>query len=164
MLDSSYKEKENAIEEVIYDFLKNCEMSEMSEQCEKMFLEIGMLPENIILPDVVKPLIFKMLEIRLEHCFTFKVIDERVLLVITLISKNIDVAMIYMWYIQGWCFKNNVTKIDFETLKTNIFPLGFFSDKDLNTVLENQKVQGMNFLENLVDCNIAGISIQFLEE
>ena len=44
-----------------------------------------------------------------------------------------------------------------------IFPLGFFSDKDLKSVWENQKVEktGMES-DNLIDYNVAGLSIQFL--
>jgi len=165
MLDNSYKNRENAIEEVVYDFLKDCDPVEMSQDTTEMYLRIGMMPKNAKLPKEAKPFIFQVAEIRLEHCFTFKVTDERVLLVIALISESAGVAILYLWYIQGWCFKNNVKEVSFETLGMKIFPLGFFSDKDLKSVWENQKVEKIGMeSDNLIDYNIAGLSIQFLLE
>jgi hypothetical protein len=50
-----------------------------------------------------------------------------------------------------------------ETLGMRIFPRGVFSEKDLKSVWDNQKVEhnGMES-DNLVDYNVAGLSIQFL--
>jgi hypothetical protein len=46
MLDSSYKNRENAIEEVVYDFLKDCDLVEMSNDSTEMFIQIGMMPKD----------------------------------------------------------------------------------------------------------------------
>jgi len=163
MLDSSYKNRENAIEEVVYDFLKDCDLVEMSQDSSEMFLEIGMMPKDMKLQVENKPLIFQILEKRIQHCFTFKVTDERVLLAITLWADSAGVAIIYLWYIQAWCFKNHVKEVDFETLGIKIFPMGIFSEKDLKSVWDNQKVQTSEMeSDNLIDYNVAGLSIQFL--
>lgn len=164
MLDNSYKNRENAIEEVIYDFLKDCDRVEMSDESTEMFLKIGMMPKDMKLQTENKPYIFQIIEKRIQYCFTFKVTDERVLLAITLWAESAGVAIIYLWYIQGWCFKNNVKEVDFDTLGIRIFPTGILSEKDLRLVWENQKVEksGMES-DNLIDYNISGSSIQFLD-
>ena len=163
MLDNSYKNRENAIEEVIYDFLKDCDLVEMSDESTEMFLQIGMMPKGMKLHKDHQPFVFQILQKRIEHCFTFKVTDERVLLAITLWAESAGVAILYLWYIQAWCFKNNVRELDFETLGLKIFPLGIFSEKDLKSVWDNQKIEisGMES-DNLIDYNVAGLSIQFL--
>jgi hypothetical protein len=163
MLDSSYKNRENAIEEVVYDFLKDCELVPMTEETTGTFLMIGMMPKNVKLKTKEKPFVFQVMEKRVEHCFTFKFTDERALLAISIWAESAGVAITYLWYIQAWCFKNNVREVDFETLGLKIFPMGIFSEKDLKSVWDNQKVEKI-FMEsdNLIDYAVAGLSIQFL--
>lgn len=163
MLDNSYTNRENGIEEVVYDFLKDCELVEMSKDITQMYIEIGMMPKDMILKKEHKPHVFQIIEKILPYSFTFKITDERVLLVITLLSESAGNALLYLWYIQAWCFKNNIKEVDFETFGLNIFPTGIFSDKDLKSVWGNQKVQktGMES-DNLIDYAVAGLSIQFL--
>jgi hypothetical protein len=124
---------------------------------------IGMMPKNAKLKQEDKPFLFQLMDKRIEHCFTFKVIDERVLLALSIWAESAGNAVMYLWYIQGWCFKNNVREVDFETLGMKIFPMGIFTQKDLKSVWDNQKVQtkGMES-DNLIDYAVAGLSIQFL--
>lgn len=163
MLDNSYTNRENAIEEVVYDFLKDCTLVEMTKETTETFLMIGMMPKNAKLKQEDKPFLFQLMDKRIEHCFTFKVTDERVLLALSMWAESAGNAVMYLWYIQGWCFKNNVREVDFETLGMKIFPFGIFSHKDLKSVWDNQKVQkkGMQS-DNLIDYAVAGLSIQFL--
>lgn len=163
MLDSSYKNRENAIEEVVYDFLKDCDPVEMTQQTTETFLMIGMMPKNVKLKTEEKPFAFQVMEKRVEHCFTFKFTDERALLAISIWAESAGSAILYLWYIQGWCFKNNVREVDFEVLGLRIFPRGIFSEKDLKSAWDNQKVHSINMQsDNLVDYDLAGLSIQFL--
>jgi hypothetical protein len=165
MLDNSYTNRENAIEEVVYDFLKGCQRVELSEEATQMFIEIGMMPKNMKLLNQHKPQVFQIIEKRMEYVFTFKVTDERVFLIITLLSQTAGFAMLYLWYIQAWCFKNNIQEVDFETFGIKIFPLGVFSEKDLQSAWDNQKVKrnDMQQSDDLIDYKIAGLSIQFLK-
>ena len=45
-----------------------------------------------------------------------------------------------------------------------IFPRGIFSKEDLKSVWDNQKLKtnSMSESDNLIDYNVAGLSIQFL--
>lgn len=163
MLDTSYKNRENAIEEVIYDFLKDCNLVEMSNQVTELYMLIGLMSKDVKLSTEEKPFVFQVMEKRLENCFTFRFIDERALLAVSIWAESAGVAITYLWYIQGWCFKNNVREVDFETLGLKIFPTGIFSEENLKSVWDNQKIEksGMES-DNLIDYNVAGLSIQFL--
>jgi hypothetical protein len=123
-----------------------------------------MLPKDLKIKDEEKPFIFKIMEQRIKHALTIEVIDERVLLVLSDWNQSAGQAIIYLWYIQGWCFKHNITKLDFQLLTEKIFPSGMFSEKDLKSVWDNQKVNTPNMSsDNLVDYPVAGLSIQFLK-
>lgn len=163
MLDSSYKNRQDAIEEVVYGFLKDCDPVKMSNDTAETFIMIGMMPKNVKLKIEEKPFVFQIMEKRLENCFTFRFTDERALLALSIWAESAGIAITYLWYIQAWCFKNNVREVDFETLGMRIFPRGIFSEKDLKSVWDNQKVEHSSIeSDNLVDYNVAGLSIQFL--
>jgi hypothetical protein len=163
MLDNSHKNRQNAIEEVLYGFLKDCKPVEMSDEVTELVLMIGLMAKNVKIPQAEKPFIFQLIEKRVEHCFTFKFTDERAILLLSVWTERAGVAVTYLWYIQAWCFKNNVTEVDFETLCLRVFPRGIFSEKDIESVWDNQKIEksGMES-DNLVDYNTAGLSIQFI--
>jgi hypothetical protein len=162
MVDNSNTNRENAIEEVVTNFLKDCTLVEMTQETTENFLLIGTMPKTIKFKQEDKPFVFQLMEKRIEHCFTFKVSDERVLLALSIWAENAGDSVLYLWYIQAWCFKNNVKEVDFETLGMKIFPFGIFSHKDLKSVWDNQKIKtkGMQS-DNLVDYATAGLSIQF---
>ena len=165
MLDFSYTKKETAIEELLYDFLKNRCREEMSEDVCETYLTIGMTPKNLQIPNTEKPILFQIIEKRVEHCFTFRFTDQRAILAVCIWAESAGSAIMYLWYIQAWCFKNNVKEVDFETLGMKIFPMGTFSEKDLSEVWKNQKVKPddkkNSYESNLIDFNQAGSSIQF---
>jgi hypothetical protein len=162
MLDASYKTKENAIEEIIYDYLDNRKISEMTKEQTELYLQIAMIPKNIALKKEEKPFLFQLMEKRIEHCFTFKVTDERILLALCTWIDSAGNSILYLWYIQGWCFKNNIKELDFDTFSMKIFPFGIFSKENLSTVWDSQKVEHTYLdSDNLVDYALAGSSIQF---
>jgi len=127
MLDASYKNREQGIEEVVYNFLKDCEPVQMDNKTTETLFIIGMMPKNVKLKTEEKPFVFQIMEKRIAHCFTYKITDERALLAISVWAESAGTSILYLWYIQGWCFKNNVREVDFETLTSRIFPRGIFS-------------------------------------
>lgn len=163
MLDSSYATKENAIEEIVYDFLKSQEKVEMSKESAETFIMIGLMPSNVNLPKEEKPFIFQLIEKRVEHCFTFKFTDERAILTLCVWAESAGNAVMYLWYIQAWCFKNNVKEVDFLTLGMKIFPTGIFSEEMLKSAWQRQKVKNKEYgsSSNLLDYAKAGNSLQF---
>ena len=116
------------------------------------------------IPQKEKPFLYQLIEKRIEHCFTFKIDDARLILFIAALSESAGTAVMYLWYLQWWCFRNSVEVIDLNIFCQRIFPMGFFSKEDLQKVWDGQKVKrdGMAS-DNLVDYFNAGISIQFKE-
>ena len=163
MLDRTFIEKENAIEEIVYDFLKERRLVEMSNEISEAFLSVAMIPNGTKIAKEDKFFIYQVMEQRVEHCFTFKITDDRVYLTLSLWADGVGTTILYLWYIQGWCFHNNIKEVDFQILCMKIFPFGIFSEKDLKEVWDKQKVdKGGDFgSDNLVDYNKAGSSIQF---
>ena len=134
MLEASYATKENAIEEIVYDFLKNQNKSPMSDEMVELFIKIGLMPKNLEIHKKDKPFIFQIIEKRMEHCFTFKFTDYKAILALCVWTESIGNVILYLWYIQAWCFKNNVKEVSFETLGMKIFPYGIFSEDILHSV------------------------------
>jgi hypothetical protein len=136
----------------------------MSNEVTELYMLIGLMPKDTKLSTEEKPFVFQVMEKRVEHCFTFRFIDERALLALSIWVESAGVSIIYLWYIQAWCFKNNVREVDFETLGMRIFLRGIFSKEDLKSVWDNQKLKtnSMSESDNLIDYNVAGLSIQFL--
>lgn len=162
MLDFSYTEKESAIEEIVYDFLKDCNLVPMTQETAETFMMIGLMPSNVKLKTEEKPFVFRVMEKRVEYCFTFRFTDERALLALSIWAESAGVAITYLWYIQGWCFKHNVRDVDFDTICSRIFPMGIFSEEDLCVAWSKQKVNSKNMRsDNLLDYGKAGLSIQF---
>jgi hypothetical protein len=164
MLDASYKNREQGIEEVVYNFLKDCEPAPMSNDVSELFLKLAIAGNDFKIPQNEKPFLYQLIEKRVKHSFTFKFTDDRAILTLVLWAESAGNAILYLWYIQGWCFKNNVREVDFETLGSKIFHMGIFSEKDLKSAWDNKKVKHTNMgSDNLVDYNLSGLSIQFLD-
>jgi hypothetical protein len=168
MLSNSYTKKPNAIEEVVYDFLKDCNLVPLSDKNSETLVQVCLMPKDFKIPKKDKFFLFQLIEKRVEHCFTFKFTDERAIIALAFFAESAGNAIIYLWYIQGWCFKNNVREVDLDVLCGRIFAWGIFSEEDLKTVWDKQKVKrDSKFVlssDNLLDYDLAGQSIQFKSE
>ena len=100
---------------------------------------------------------------RISVQFTYTVSDDRVILLLAHVAQNPGTAVMYLWYLQYYCKKNNVKDIDLTMFCTYIFPMGFPSTSDLKQLWDTQKVNNEKegFSDNLLDYHIAGKSIQF---
>lgn len=162
MLDFNYTEKEDAIEEVFYNFLKGCTPEPLTPPNGETLAYLTLIPKDVKFLIDEKPFVFQVIEKRVEHCFTFRFTDERAIMALCLFCESAGKAVMALWYLQGWCFKNNRKEIDLTTLCVEIFPIGFFSEEDLHTAWDKQKVDSKNMMsDNLLDYNKAGSSIQF---
>ena len=72
-------------------------------------------------------------------------------------------AVIYLTYLQYWCFKHEVTTIDINTFCTRIFTSGFPSKEDCHILWNNCKVYNTESFhpDNLIDYNEGLQSIKF---
>jgi hypothetical protein len=119
----------------------------------------------VVIPEKEKPFLIKLIESRIKNCFTFTYKDIRFILFIAYLTESPGKAVMFLWYIQYWAFKNNKREITLELLCSEIIPNGFYSDEDLNKLWGSQKVitpnDGGFDSDNLLDYSDAGMSIQF---
>jgi len=133
--------------------------NELMETLMRVYLAKGL---NI--PDKEKPFLFQVIEKRLQYCFTIKIEDQRLILFLCALAESPGSAIMYLWYLQYWCFVNEVKELNLELFCEKIFPMGFFSKIDLSKIWDSQKVlrdRNDNGSDNLVDYASAGMSIQF---
>jgi hypothetical protein len=156
-LDYSY----NSIEDLFYKPLKEKQKEPMSSDLSGTFIHLG-LAKGLDIPKEEKPFLYQLIEKRLEHVFTFKMTEPRAILLICAVAESAGNAIMYLWYLQGWCKENNVRELDFDLISTRIFPMGFFPQSTLQAAWDAQKVKIQDsFTDNLLDYTIFGKTLQF---
>ena len=169
MLDYKQKYVETAIE---VNVCQQIEKSKKHELDAELFAMFGVLMQASgkktgVIPEKEKPPLFKMIEKRIDAYHTFTITDQRLLLILTAVATTPGKAVLYLWYIQYWCYRNNVRELDLETFSQSVFPHGFPSDESLQEIWEGQKVNKPDTdgtgarIVNLVDYANAGLSMQF---
>ena len=104
-----------------------------------------------------KPFLYKLIEKRIRYCFTFSILDERLLLFLTAVAQTPGKAIMYLTYMQYWAKRHKQFVITFDDFCMKIFPHGFPNDEDLHDVWVKQKIKN----GNLLDFQSAMVSIQF---
>jgi len=107
-----------------------------------------------------KHFLYQIIEKRVEHCFTFKINDARVILFLSIISKSAGTAIMYLTYLQYVCKKINIKELDFDKLIL-MFADGFPTEEALHIIWDKQKVKRDSGSDNLLDYQTAMKSIQF---
>lgn len=133
--------------------------NELTETLMRIYLAKGL---NI--PDKEKPFLFQVIEKRLQYCFTAKIECQRLILFLCALTESPGSAIMYLWYLQYWCFINDVQELNLELFCEKIFPMGFFPKSELSKLWDHQKVLlsgDERGPDNLVDYSSAGMSIQF---
>jgi len=156
----------DAIERIICKPIDEMKRFPMDEQTAETFIQLSTLPENFTIPEKEKPFLYALIEKRLEHCFSFKITDARLILVLAVISETPGSAIMYLWYLQYWCKRNDVRVLSFKQFCMDVFPYGFPLKSDLHKVWDDQKVLNpdSNRVYNLVDDNQSGLSVQFMTD
>jgi hypothetical protein len=146
----------SSIETHICEKMHNAIKIQMDEEESRLLITL-ILADNIELPEGEKPFLYKLIEKRINNCFTYT-LDSRAIMFLCIISKNAGNAVMYMWYLQYWSHKKAIKHISLE-LFCEIFPIGFISDSDLLEIWDGQKVDS-DRTTNLVDYLEAGNSIK----
>lgn len=159
MLSFSETETSNAIEKYVCLKIQNGEKNK-----EEKIVSFCKFMKHKILPsdyDEVKswPL-FQIIVTRLEYGFTFEIKDDFLIMLLVLIAETPGRAILYLWYLQYYCFTNKIKKIDLEYFCDEIFCNGFPTNELLDRIWDEQKVNAEEFgRDNLVDYIEAGKSI-----
>ena len=151
------------IELEIFKKMNSFRRENMDEELTKSLLSIYMA-KGLNIPDKEKPFLFQVIEKRLQYCYTMKIEDQRLILFLCALAETPGLAIMYLWYLQYWCFINDVKELNLELFCEKIFPMGFFSKSDLSKLWDEVKVLRTGDergSDNLADYASAGMSIQF---
>jgi len=151
----------SSIEDLFYKPLKEKQKEPMDSELSEIFVRLA-LAKVLNIPNEEKPFLYQLIEKRLEHVFTFKMTDPKAILLICAVSESAGNAVMYLWYLQGWCKENNVRELDFELISKKVFPFGFFPKSTLQAAWDAQKVKIKDsFTDNLLDYTVFGKTLQF---
>jgi hypothetical protein len=174
MLKNEETKNPSAIETYVCKEMEKCDRVEMDKDTCDVFLRLMISRmqnkdrlqsvKEFNIPEKEKPFIVKMLEGRLKM-YQFKINDFDLRFFLAVLCKNPGNVVLYLWYLQYWCKKNNVKELDLENFSNRIFPYGFPSEDTLLRIWDGQKVdrEGMAS-DNLVDYGTAGQSLVFEEK
>jgi hypothetical protein len=154
----------DAIEQLICKPMEIAPRKEMSKEMTEIYIKLCFIPKNTMkLSEEEKSglFIFRVIEKALQYRFTFKIEDERVILLLCHIAESTGQVIMYLTYLQYWCKKNDIKVLDFETFGMKIFPMGFPSAEDLSNIWDSTKVRRESGSDNLIDYQSAAVSIQF---
>lgn len=160
MLQNVEIENPKAIEGIIQEFGK-LPVAPMSNFVANSLAQL-LARKEFKMPPSQKPFLMQVIEKRIKHCFTYSIKDEKLTFFLAIISERVGIAIVYLWYLQFWCFKNDVREITIDIFCTQIFPKGFPHIDDIHGIWDAQKVarEGTSS-DNLLDYAKAGESIQF---
>lgn len=161
MLNQEILKDGTAIEKIFCEPFEKLQRHQMSEDLTKLMIKLMMSDKNVTIPEKDKPFLFKVIESRIKHCFTYSIDDNRLILFLMMLTQSPGTAVMYLTYLQYWVKKylatRNITNIDFETFCMEIFPMGFPCEEDLSQLWRNCKVAAKP--DNLLDHSSAGASI-----
>lgn len=164
MILYSKTQEENAIEEIVCKEMSKLTVIPMDEGVGRLLMTLLLSSKPLEIPEEEKPFLYSLIEKRVENCFTFKIKETKLILFLALVSESPGKAILYLWYLQYWCYNKNIRELDLNIFCQRIFPNGFFRDKDLKEIWDGQKVireRAELGSDNLVDYNLAGKSIHF---
>ena len=154
----------DSIEKLIIPQIENSPKIPMDKEISEILISLMLAGNKFSIVEKDKPFLVKVIEKRIDACQTFLISDFRLILFLATISEMPGNAILYLWYIQNWCFKNKIGKIDLDIFCSKIFPDGFLSANQLKIIWNNQKVlnRPIGTYDNLVDYNSCADSIRFL--
>lgn len=168
MLEKEITQREDAIETLFCQPFEKLPRSPMNDELGGMLLRLLFIKDAQNIPDKEKPFLYQVIEKRIEHCFTFKITDERLLLFLSVLTESPGQAIMYLTYLQYWCKKNDIRELTLDVFCSQIFPWGFPKEDDLRTLWEATKVDRgetlMGGSDNLLDYKTPLLSIQFNDQ
>jgi len=163
MLDYEKTKDPNAIKEIVTDKIAKLQTRQLDDDGMIFLLELLVNKEgNYKIPQNEKPLLYRIIEQRVENCFTYTLNDSRLLIYLCYLSETAGNAMMYLWYLQAHCFNKQTASVNLDEFCLNVFPWGYPTKADLDKVWEGQKVrrpENSFASDNLIDYANAGLSI-----
>lgn len=159
MIDSQKLTKDNLIEEEFCKKFELLERYQMNDELSKLMITLILTNIKQAPKELEEEFLYKVILKRMEYCFTFVIEDYRLIVFLMYLTQNPGKAVMYLTYLQYWCKKSNTKEIDFNIFCERIFSFGFPSNRDLDKLWEDCKVNTKP--DNLLDYQSAMKSIQF---
>lgn len=150
----------HSIEEIIKDYYST-EICNMDQETTKILVTLLKSSKDYKLPEKDKPFLMRLIEKRIQHCFSYNTNDDRVTFFLSIACQDAGNSITTLWYIQYWCSKNSVKEIDLELLCTRILPWGIPGKDHMKELWLRQKMENE---KNLFDIAEAGKSILQITE
>jgi hypothetical protein len=170
ILDFEMVSKPDSIEKVFCEKFEKLSKNPMDDETSHLLIQLSFVNEKSLFSSIKKededpgvPWLCQLIIKRIAVQFTYTISDDRVILLLAHVTQSPGTAVMYLWYLQYYCKKNNVKDIDLTMFCTYIFPMGFPSTNDLKQLWDSQKVNNKDegFSDNLLDYHTSGQSIQF---
>lgn len=163
MLKADTIKQADAVKKLFCEPFEKLKRFPMSKDESEMMIKL--LLSRITIPEKGKPQIVQLLEKRVEHCFTFKLKDPKLILFLCFLAETPAWVVMYLTYLQYWAKKTNIKELNFDIFCERIFPFGFPSNTELSLLWDSVKVyrSGEMRSDNLLDYQTALASIQFAE-
>lgn len=163
MLDYEKTKEPNAIKEIVTDKIAKLQTRELDDAGMVFLLELLMNKEgNYKIPENEKPVLYRIIEQRVENCFTYTLNDSRLLIYLCYLSESAGNAIMYLWYLQAHCSNKETSSVNLDEFCLNVFPWGYPTKEDLQKIWDGQKVrrpENSFGSDNLIDYLSAGMSI-----
>ena len=161
--DNKITEVENAVEEYFCKEMDKAPKDYFDKDITNLLLEL-LMKKSLPLSDVAKKdkfFLYELIEKRVQFCFTFKIEDARVIILLCQVAKNAGTAVMYLTYIQYLLKKRNERVLNLDNL-CRFFPSGFINEDVLHEIWDKQKIKTKNGgSDNLLDYQSAMKSIQY---
>jgi len=141
MLAYEKTKEENAVEIYFCEPLSQKKTKNMNDEISDFFILFSTSNESNVDVDKARKMVWQYaaLEKRIDLTMNYTADNRVKLFIVMLCDSSIGKVLMYAYYMQYLCKKNNVKHINWEKFG-NLFPDGFFTEEDLNKAWEGQKV------------------------
>jgi len=165
MLAYETTKEEDAVEKYFCEPLSKKKQFEMSKDLTDFFITFSTSTEENVDADKARKTVwqFQAIEKRMSVLLNYTADNRVKLFILILTDGTIGKIVMYLHYMQYLCKKHNVKHITWDIFAMKFFPDGFFSDEDLHSVWDGQKVSKTSATQsgtdNLLDYQTASKSI-----
>lgn len=165
LLEFDVVNKPDSIEKLFCEKFEKLKSHPLDEETAKFLMILGFSSKTLLsdIANVEVPFLCQLISKRILVSFDYTIEDDRAIVILSQVAQTPGKAVMYLWYLQYYCKKNNIKSIDLTILCTRIFPNGFPSNEDLSELWKSQKINKSRKedSDNLLDYQSAGESIYF---
>lgn len=113
-----------AIETIICENMERAKKYPIDEEMFNIMVTLLESKKAAEIPEKEKPQLIRLIEKRITACHSFTITDSRLTLLLAGITERPGFAVMYLWYLQYWCFYNNRKEVTLDDFVGNDIPNG----------------------------------------